>query len=169
MMGVAMEATVSKEATIPAPPSAPPQSATWRETTENVIAPTMFGVVCGAGWEALITPHLSYHLPNPPQGGLLLMMLFSPLLHRFLTHHPQERWKEYLAGVAALAFPLLLIWSTGLGAFVCGGYLAVIVWIWVCTSWWRFNLPPFRLALWHTLGVNIGALSGSLLFFSLFG
>ena len=144
-----------------------PRSATWRETFDNVMAPTAFGMLAGALWEALAMPHLSYGMPNPPQGGLLLMMLFSPLLHRWLTHHPQNRWKEYLGGVAALTFPLFLIWSTGLGGFVCGGYLAVVVWIWISTSWWRFNLPPFRLALWHTLGVNIGALGGSLLSFSL--
>tara|TARA_B100000900_G_scaffold415682_1_gene446581 strand:+ start:8494 stop:8988 length:495 start_codon:yes stop_codon:yes gene_type:complete len=143
-----------------------PRTASWRETFENVIVPTLFGFVVGAGWQAFLSPHLTYGMPNPPQGGLLVMMLCSPLLHRWLTHHPQYRWKEYLGGVATLAFPLLLIWSTGLGGFVCGGYLAVVVWIWVSTSWWRFNLPPFRSALWHTLGVNIGALGGSLLYYS---
>ena len=139
------------------------RSATWGETFQNVIAPTMFGMAAGGGWQALVSPHLTYGMPNPPQGGLLLMMLFAPLLHRLLTHHPQHRWKEYLGGVAALAFPLMLVWSTGLGGFVCGGYWAVVVWIWVSTSWWRFDLPPFRSAMWHTMGVNIGALGGSLL------
>ena len=139
------------------------RSATWGETFQNVIAPTMFGMAAGGGWQALVSPHLTYGMPNPPQGALLLMMLFAPLLHRLLTHHPQHRWKEYLGGVAALAFPLMLVWSTGLGGFVCGGYLAVVVWIWVSTSWWRFDLPPFRSAMWHTMGVNIGALGGSLL------
>ena len=139
------------------------RSATWGETFQNVIAPTMFGMAAGGGWQALVSPHLTYGMPNPPQGGLLLMMLFAPLLHRLFTHHPQHRWKEYLGGVAALAFPLMLVWSTGLGGFVCGGYLAVVVWIWVSTSWWRFDLPPFRSAMWHTMGVNIGALGGSLL------
>ena len=143
------------------------RSATWGETFQNVIAPTMFGMAAGGGWQALVSPHLTYGMPNPPQGGLLLMMLFAPLLHRLLTHHPQHRWKEYLGGVAAQAFPLLLVWSTGLGGFVCGGYLAVVVWIWVSTSWWRFDLPPFRSAMWHTMGVNIGALGGSLLTFYL--
>ena len=61
----------------------------------------------------------------------------------------------------------MLIWSTGFGGFVCGGYVTVVVWIWVSTSWWRFHLPPFRLAIWHAMGVNIGALGGSLLYFSM--
>ena len=47
--------------------------------------------------------------------------------------------------------------------FIRDRYLAVVVWIWVSTSWWRFDLPPFRSAMWHTMGVNIGALGGSLL------
>ena len=145
----------------------PPRSATWRETFDNVMAPTAFGMGAGALWEALAMPHLSYGMPNPPQGGLLLMLLFAPLLHRLLTHHPQNRWKEYLAGAAVLAFPLMLIWSTGFGGFVCCGYVTVVVWIWVSTSWWRFHLPPFRLAIWHTMGVNIGALGGSLLYYSM--
>ena len=162
-----MEAAAVEQTPILDLASDPPRTATWRETFENVIAPTMFGFLAGAGWQVYLSHHLTNRLPNPPQGGLLLMMLFSPLQHRRLTHHPQNRWKEYLGGIAALALPLLLIWSTGQGGFVCGGYLAVVVWIWVSTSWWRFNLPPFRLAFWHTLGVNIGALGGSLLSYNL--
>ena len=144
-----------------------PMSATWAETWVNVVFPTLFGMVAGAFWQASISPQLTYGLPNPPQGGLLIMMLFSPLLHRWLTPHPQSRWLDYLGGIAALGLPLMFVWSTGMGGFVCGGYLTVVLWIWVSTSWWRFHLPPFRLAIWHTMGVNIGALGGSLLYHSL--
>lgn len=144
-----------------------PMSATWAETWVNVVFPTLFGMVAGAFWQASISPQLTYGLPNPPQGGLLIMMLFSPLLHRWLTPHPQSMWLDYLGGIAALALPLMFVWSTGMGGFVCGGYLTVVLWIWVSTSWWRFHLPPFRLAIWHTMGVNIGALGGSLLYHSL--
>ena len=146
-----------------------PVSATWKETWDNVIFPTLFGLAVGAAWQALISPQLTYGLPNPPQGALIVMMLCSPLLHKTLTPHPQAMWLDYLGGIAVLALPLMFVWSTGLGGFVCGGYLAVVVWIWLSTSWWRFHLPPFRLAIWHTLGVNIGALGGSLLYYSLLG
>ncbi|MEL0330757.1 MAG: hypothetical protein VW982_00910 [Candidatus Poseidoniales archaeon] len=146
-----------------------PVSATWKETWDNVIFPTLFGLAVGAAWQALLSPHLTYGLPNPPQGALIVMMLCSPLLHKMLTPHSQSMWLDYLGGIAVLALPLMFVWSTGLGGFVCGGYLAVVVWIWLSTSWWRFHLPPFRLAMWHTLGVNIGALGGSLLYFSLLG
>ena len=146
-----------------------PVSATWKETWDNVIFPTLFGLAVGAAWQALISPQLTYGLPNPPQGALIVMMFCSPLLHKMLTPHPQAMWVDYLGGIAVLALPLMFVWSTGLGGFVCGGYLAVVVWIWLSTSWWRFHLPPFRLAIWHTLGVNIGALGGSLLYYSLLG
>ena len=78
---------------------------------------------------SLISPQLTYGLPNPPQGGLLIMMLFSPLLHRWLTPHPQSMWLDYLGGIAALGLPLMFVWSTGMGGFVCGGYLTVVLWI----------------------------------------
>ena len=55
-----------------------PMSATWAETWVNVVFPTLFGMVAGAFWQASISPQLTYGLPNPPQGGLLIMMLFSP-------------------------------------------------------------------------------------------
>ena len=44
----------------------------------------------GAAWQALISPQLTYGLPNPPQGALIVMMLCSPLLHKMLTptHKP---------------------------------------------------------------------------------
>ena len=100
-----MEAAAVEQTPILDLASDPPRTATWRETFENVIAPTMFGFLAGAGWQVYLSPHLTYGLPNPPQGGLLLMMLFSPLLHRWLTHHPQNRWKEYLGWLAALALP----------------------------------------------------------------
>jgi hypothetical protein len=150
-------------------PPALPSTATWEETWTNVGFPTLFGVVTGGAWQVMVQPRLTYGMPNPVQGALLLMLLLTPLLHRWLTDHPGERWKEYLGGVAVLGLFFIGVWTTGYGGFICGGYLAVVVWIWVSTSWWRFHLPPFRLALWHTLGVNVGALAGSLLVYNLVG
>ena len=144
-----------------------PSSATWGETWVNVIFPTLFGVVVGSAWQAGIQPRLTYNLPNPVQGTLLLLIFLSPLFHRYLTPHPFSRWKEYSAGCAALGLFFITVWMAGYGGWVCGGYLAAVVWIWVSTSWWRFHLPPFRLALWHTIGVNVGALAGSILTYGL--
>jgi hypothetical protein len=146
-----------------------PSSATWKETWVNVGFPTFFGVAVGAGWQIAVQPRLTYDVPNPVQAALLALLLLSPFFHRWLTDHEPSRWKEYLAGSSVLSTFFLLVWMTGYGALICGGYVAIVVWIWISTSWWRFHLPPFRSALWHTLGVNVGALAGSVLAFNLAG
>jgi hypothetical protein len=146
-----------------------PSSATWKETWVNVGFPTFFGVAVGAGWQIAVQPRLTYDVPNPVQAALLALLLLSPFFHRWLTDHEPSRWKEYLAGASVLSTFFLLVWMTGYGALICGGYVAIVVWIWISTSWWRFHLPPFRSALWHTLGVNVGALAGSVLAFNLAG
>jgi len=144
-----------------------PSSATWAETWVNVVAPALMGVVLGALWQVFIQPRLSLNLPNPIQASLMVLLLVSPLMHRWFTDHEQGRWKEYTAGVLVLGLPLGAVWLSGYGGFICGGYLSIVIWIWVSTSWWRFRLPPFRSALWHTLGVNVGALGGSLMAYGL--
>jgi len=146
-----------------------PSSATWKETWVNVGFPTFFGVAVGAGWQIAVQPRLTNEVPNPVQAALLALLLLTPFFHRWLTDHEPSRWKEYLAGASVLSTFFLLVWMTGYGALICGGYVAIVVWIWISTSWWRFHLPPFRSALWHTLGVNVGALAGSVLAFNLAG
>ena len=146
-----------------------PTSADWNETWTNVGIPAFFGAIVGAIWQLQIQPHLGTVWPNPVQASLLAMLLFSPLFHRWLTPHEQSKWMQYSLGVLLPITYLVGIWFVpGLTGMFCGGYLASIVWIWMCTSWWRFNLPPFRSALWHTLGVNICALGGSVLTYNLF-
>ena len=154
---------------VEAPVVAGPRSATWMETWTNVGAPTLFGLVVGALWQWKVQSTLAYGIPNPVQASLLMMLLCAPLFHRLLTQHPQKLWKEYALGVLLLGGFFSAVWMSGYGGFVCGGYLAVVVWIWVSTSWWRFHLPPFRLAIWHTFGVNIGALGGSIMMYGLLG
>tara|TARA_B110001452_G_scaffold12790_1_gene10547 strand:+ start:54028 stop:54555 length:528 start_codon:yes stop_codon:yes gene_type:complete len=146
-----------------------PTSADWNETWTNVGIPTFFGAIVGAIWQLQIQARLGTVWPNPVQAALLAMLLFSPLFHRWLTPHEQSKWMQYSLGVLLPITYLVGIWFVpGLTGMFCGGYLASILWIWMCTSWWRFNLPPFRSALWHTLGVNIGALGGSVLTYNLF-
>jgi len=161
-----MEDEVTIEVSAPAEPS----SATWDQTWRNVGFPALFGTVVGVVWQEAAMPALPalpYGFPNPVQASLLAYLLLTPLVHRWLTEADPLRWKEYALGCSSLALPLVIIWTLGYGGLVCGGYLASVVWVWISTSWWRFHLPPFRLALWHTLGVNIGALGGSILTYNL--
>lgn len=161
-----MEDEVTIEVSAPAEPS----SATWDQTWRNVGFPALFGTVVGVVWQEAAMPALPalpYGFPNPVQASLLAYLLLTPLVHRWLTEADPLRWKEYALGCSSLVLPLVIIWTLGYGGLVCGGYLASVVWVWISTSWWRFRLPPFRLALWHTLGVNIGALGGSILTYNL--
>ena len=161
-----MEDEVTIEVSAPAEPT----SATWDQTWRNVGFPALFGTVVGGVWQEAAMPALPalpYGFPNPVQASLLAYLLLTPLVHRWLTEADPLRWKEYALGCSSLALPLVIIWTMGYGGLVCGGYLASVVWVWISTSWWRFSLPPFRLALWHTLGVNIGALGGSILTYNL--
>ena len=144
-------------------------SATWKETWINVIAPALFGLIVASIWQWKVKSMLPWGLPNPIQGALLMMLLFSPLFHYALTDQPMKRWTEYALGVAVLGGFFVVVWLMGVGGFVCGGYLAAIVWVAISTSWWRFHLPPFRSALWHTLGVNMGAFGGAFLAFAIVG
>lgn len=144
------------------------KSADWGDTWINIGAPTLFGVVVGSFWQWQIAPQLSSLWPNPIQAALLSFVLLSPLFHQQLTSHEFSRWKEYALGTLLPSLYIIGIWFIpGLTGMFCGGYLATIVWIWMCTSWWRFDLPPFRSALWHVLGVNIGALGASILTYNL--
>ena len=161
-----MEDEVTIEVSAPSEPT----SATWDQTWRNVGFPALFGTVVGVVWQEAAMPAipaLPYGFPNPVQASLLAYLLLTPLVHRWLTEADPLRWKEYALGCSILALPLVMIWTMGYGGLVCGGYLASVVWVWISTSWWRFSLPPFRLALWHTLGVNIGALGGSILTYNL--
>ena len=144
------------------------RNADWGETWTNIGAPTLFGVIVGSLWQWQIVPRLSSVWPNPVQGSLLVMLLLSPLFHRLLTSHEFSRWKEYALGVLLPGLYIAAVWFIpGQTGLFCVGYLATIAWVWMCTSWWRFELPPFRSAVWHTLGVNIGALGASILTFNL--
>lgn len=157
------DSTESSDTVVALDVAQPLASASWRDTWTHVGFPAFFGVTIGALWQWQVQPHLPWGFPNPVQGTLLLAILLSPLLHRLLTDYEMSRWTEYAMGQAALGGSLILIWFMGYGGLVCGGYLALTVWIWLSTSWWRFHLPPFRSALWHVLGMNIGALGGSIL------
>lgn len=160
------QATTPSSAIVVSEPALP-SSATWSQTWRHVGVPVVFGLVVGIVWQEAVMPQLPYNIPNPVHGALLCYLLLAPLMHRWLAESTPERWKEYAMGGCALGLPLMLVWTMGYGGLVCGGYLASVVWIWISTSWWRFQIPPFRFALWHTLGVNVGALGGSIMTYNL--
>tara|TARA_B110000444_G_scaffold261364_1_gene312929 strand:+ start:18589 stop:19083 length:495 start_codon:yes stop_codon:yes gene_type:complete len=131
---------------------------------KHILAPAFLGAVIGGVWQYIVMPQVGeINLPNPIHGAFLVSILLSPLLHRILLDDDPSRWKEYMFGLFALGSVFSVIWLSGWGAMFCGGYGALLVWVWVSTDWGRYHLPPFRYGLWHAFGINLGALAGSVI------
>ena len=131
----------------------------------HAMIPLAFGAVAGTTWQGFVSPHLGpTQLPNPVHGALFVSLLLSPLAHRLLARRPMDEWWEYGVGWAAVAVPLSLVWTIpGPQALLCGGYLLGVLWMSITSAWSMGPKPPFRLALWHMMGVEVGALLGGIL------
>ena len=135
----------------------------------HILAPAFFGALVGGLWQWKVMPQIGeINLPNPVHGAFLVSLVLSPLLYRILLDDEASRWKEYTLGLASLGLLFLVIWLSGWGAMFCGGYGALLVWVWVSTDWGRYNLPPFRYGLWHAFGINLGALAGGIFAYTQF-
>ena len=59
-----------------------------------------------------------------------------------------------------------MVWFSGWGALFCGGYGALLLWVWISTSWgamiYRLLDMEFGMPL-----LDIGAFSGALLVYSI--
>jgi len=131
----------------------------------HIIAPAMFGVIVGIAFQQYITPE--YNWPSPPQGAILCSILLSPLLYFTLVRDEPSRWYEYSMGLALPGTIFFMVWFSGWGALFCSGYGALLLWVWISTSWGRYDLPPFRYGVWHAFAVDIGSFSGALLAYSI--
>ena len=131
----------------------------------HIIAPAVFGMIVGIIFQEYITPQ--YNWPSPPQGAILSSIILSPLLYFILVRDKASRWFEYTLGLATPGAIFFIIWFSGWGAVFCGGYGALLLWVWISTSWGRYHLPPFRYGVWHAFAVDIGAFSGALLAYSI--
>ena len=135
----------------------------------HILAPAFFGALVGGLWQWKVMPQIGeINLPNPVHGAFLVSLVLSPLLYRLLLDDEASRWKEYTLGLASLGLLFSVIWLSGWGAMFCGGYGALLVWVWVSTDWGRYNLPPFRYGLWHAFGINLGALAGGIFAYTQF-
>ena len=136
---------------------------------KHILAPAFLGVVLGGIWEAFVMPHVGeINLPNPVHGAFFISILLSPLLYRLLLDDEPSRWKEYTLGLSSLGLLFSMIWLSGWGGIFCGGYGALLVWVWISTDWGRHHLPPFRYGLWHAFGIDLGTFAGSVLVFTQF-
>lgn len=131
----------------------------------HILAPAIFGMAVGIFFQQYITPEYSW--PSPPQGAILTSLILSPLLYFTLVRDEASRWYEYSLGLALPGLIFFMVWFSGWGALFCGGYGALLLWVWISTSWGRYELPPFRYGVWHAFAVDIGAFSGALLAYSI--
>ena len=131
----------------------------------HIIAPALFGMVFGVIFQQYITP--DYGWPSPPQGAILASIILSPILYFSLVRDAPSRWYEYTMGLTLPGAIFFMVWFSGWGALFCGGYGALLLWVWISTSWGRYDLPPFRYGVWHAFAVDIGAFSGALLVYSI--
>lgn len=131
----------------------------------HIIAPAFIGVILGFLSESFLTPIVNW--PSPPQAAMLGTILLSPILYFILLRDEKSRWWEYSLGILVPGSFFIMIWFSGWGALFCAGYLPLLIWVWISTSWGRLNLPPFRYGVWHSFAVNIGGFAGAILAFNL--
>ena len=131
----------------------------------DIIAPALLGLVLGIFFQEIIFE--KYGWPSPPQGAILVSILISPLLYITLVRDEFSRWYEYSLGLCAPGLIFFVMWFSEWGALFCGGYGALLLWVWISTDWGRYDLPPFRYGVWHMFAIDIGAFSGALLSFSI--
>jgi hypothetical protein len=133
------------------------------ESFRHAISPLMIGLLFGAFWEAIVLPNMAYSYPSPVQGAFILALIFSPLMYKYLLPNNNGDLKEYVMGLGILGLAYSLIWFTEGNAIFCGGYLSIMIWVWINTTWWQYELPSFRYGIWHAIGIDIGALGGGIL------
>jgi hypothetical protein len=122
----------------------------------HVLVPGMGGLVLG------VLATLINFGPHPMQVALLLAILSSPAIAH-LTKTPIG-W-EHSFGLAIICLFEAALWFTGINYF--NTIMVLVVWLWMCASWWRLELPPFRIGVWHGFGLSFTTLAGGLLAFGL--
>jgi hypothetical protein len=122
----------------------------------HVLVPGMGGLVLG------VLATLINFGPHPMQVALLLAILSSPAIAH-LTKTPIG-W-EHSLGLAIICLFEAALWFTGINYF--NTIMVLVVWLWMCASWWRLELPPFRIGVWHGFGLSFTTLAGGLLAFGL--
>ncbi|MGY8727745.1 MAG: hypothetical protein ACKVKS_00790, partial [Candidatus Poseidoniales archaeon] len=101
---------------------------------KHILAPAFLGAILGGIWQWKVMPGIGdINLPNPIHGAFIVSILLSPLLYRILLDNESSRWYEYTLGLSALGLVFSIIWLSGWGAMFCGGYGALLVWVWIST------------------------------------
>ena len=124
----------------------------------HVIWPTTFAIILVA-----ICAHFFLEYAPPMSLALILAVVVSPLLG-LLTK--SGKWNEHLCGVAIVCIPMSGFWL--LGESYCNIAIPFMFWVWMSSSWSKYDLPPFRYGIWHGFGIAFSIIPGALLYDALF-
>jgi len=97
---------------------------------------------------------------NPVQISLLIGIAIAPVIGWFSK---QEKLLDHFFGFALLNGIFALMWFSPNAGFFCGGYLTMMIWVWMSLNWWKYELPSFRYGIWHSVGLEIGAFGGAII------
>lgn len=121
----------------------------------HVMFPAIMGSVV-----AMAVTFADFDFGNPVQTSLLVGIALSPLLGLATK---QERLLDHMFGFALLNGIFALMWFSPNAGFFCGGYLTMMIWVWMSLNWWKYELPSFRFGVWHAVGMEIGAFGGAII------
>lgn len=165
------EKSSAEQKSAPASLAVPPQTSRaldFDTGIRHILAPAMVGAVLGGLWQWYVMPETGdLNLPNPIHGTFIISLLLSPLFYRVAIKNSDGHWWEYSLGLLCLGGAFSVIWLSGWGAMFCGGYGALLLWVWISTDWGRYELPPFRYGIWHAFGLDLGAFAGSIFVYGL--
>ena len=122
----------------------------------HVLVPSLFGLILGASAHSLSSTAFVMQFAL---GGAILS---SPLIA--LLTKTKVGWEHSLGVTVVCGFEAVL-WFLGFNYF---NTLAVfIIWVWMCASWWKLPLPPFRYGFWHGFTISFTTLIGGIIAFNL--
>ena len=121
----------------------------------HVLVPSIFGLILGASANLLFDTFVM-------QAGLMLAVLCSPII-AFLTR-TKIGW-EHSLGIGIVSTTMSVIWLLGFNYF--NTLATFFAWVWMCSSWWKYDLPPFRYGFWHGFGIAFSTFIGGILSYNL--
>lgn len=124
----------------------------------HVIWPTIFGMVLVGA-----CAHYLIRYAPPMSLALILAVLTAPLL-AYLTR--SGKWNEHMIGVGIVCVPMALFWL--LGENYCNIAIPFLFWVWMSSTWAKFDLPPFRYGIWHGFGIAFAIIPGAMVYASMF-
>ena len=120
----------------------------------HVWMPCLFGIIL------VMASAMLFREKFPPMViAMAAGIIFAPILALFSK--AGVIW-EHTLGVAIVCIPVGALWLLGTSFWTVG--LTFILWAWVSVKWQNTPNPPFKIGLWHGLGIAFSIVPGAILF-----